>query len=220
MTIENNGKKSILKKDDLKTYNFEDNQKIFYDNKLLDFIISNDSLIFFDRVEEIEVVNLKINKKVSSEIKVEKKKNFTCTLFANNFEGTFIQISNDVKQAYVKSIKVFPKKQFHKKGKIRISILNINNGFPEDFSPIISFDKELSELNDNKWDIVLPKIIKNPKEGFFLVFYYENKKLDFSSTRLLDVKCADNSVGYIKCCGNNWKKINFPGLQYRLKILQ
>jgi len=220
VTLSRKGKNTIIDKSNFKNFEFDQNDRILYNNKLLDFSISNDTLFFFDKVKEIESVNLVGKNKIESVVKVKKRRIATCSIFANRGEAVIIKLPSANEKTFVKSITVFPKRQFYFEGKIKISILNIINNLPNDVSPILTFEKDLKEIEDSEWEIVLPKIIKYPKDGLSLAFLYENHKISRSESRFLNTKCTDESRGYTKCCGNDWSVVNFAGLLYKVKVLQ
>lgn len=122
-------------------------------------------LFFFDKVKEIESVDLISKKKTEYTFKTKKRKNTIGSIFANSFWATLVQVPVDNKNSFVKSITIYPTKQFYFEGKLKIVLLNIENGMPDDSSVIMSFEKDLSEIKMREWEIVLPKIIKYPIDG-------------------------------------------------------
>lgn len=223
IVMNNNGKK-ILDKNNFKKELFKDGDKVLYNNKLVDFMVSNDTLFFFDKIKEIEEVELlHVNNKAEKKVK-SKKKNASAEIFANNRVATYIKIKNN-KKIFIKSFTVvqkgilFPEDEFFE-GILQIQILKNLNGFPDDNSELLSFEKNIPKMankwdNSQKWEIVLPQVIKYPEDGFFIVFYI---KTDKKHTIALGVN--DESPMYMFYPNEGWKKLSFNSYYYQLKILQ
>lgn len=60
LTIIRDQQKINLNKNNFKNFIFKDGDRVLYEDKLTEFTIDNDTLIFFDKVKEIESVALKI----------------------------------------------------------------------------------------------------------------------------------------------------------------
>lgn len=220
------GKKIILSKNQIKTFDFSQNDKVSIKNKAYDFSVSNDTLVIFDKTKEIEEIALS-NISTDEENKTYKssKRNATAEVFANGFTATYIRL-NTSKATYLKSIIVFPKRSFNFTGKfegtLHIKIVKNLKGFPDDHSELISFSKDLSEIKTDKygnaknWEIQLPKIIKYLPEGFFIVFNLEplNK-----SSIALELN-GDSQMFMYYPQTKEWKGLSDNGYRYKLKILQ
>jgi hypothetical protein len=219
--VKTNGQNSNLTKSNFKSFKFKEDDQILYENRLLDFAVTHDTLVFFDKVKEIESVDLKVEKKTEQTFKTKKRKNTIGSIYANSFWATLIQVPIENENSFVKSITIYPTKQFYFEGKLKIILLNIKNGLPDDSSPIVSFEKNLTEIKVREWEIVLPKIIRYPKDGFAIVFLYENKKLSLEESRFLNHKCTNESTGFVRSdYTKKWSVRNSFFLQYKLKILQ
>lgn len=221
VTLSRNGKNTIIDNSNFKNFEFDQNDRILYNDKLLDFSVSNDTLFFFDKVKEIEKVQLdyeNLNNKREKTFKSEKK-NASSEIFANNRIATFIKIDTK-KKTFVKSVIFFPELLFFShdiKGIIDIQVLPSVNGFPDDGNPILSFQREISEAVRKKWEIVLPRIIKYPDEGFFVTFYYQPKNM--KKTAVLKLNNESQMFMYYPQ-DHQWKITNVGCFLYKVKVLQ
>lgn len=216
------GENMEINKSNYKDFPFNSEDKILYNNKHLDFYISQDTLIFFDRIKDIEEVhftNENFSNKKEKTVKSRELKNNIAAIFPNNLTGTYIKI-NTSKRTFVKSIVFFPELLFSShdiKGDIHIQILNNINGFPDSNNPILSFQKDISETVNKQWEIVLPKIIKYPESGFFVTFNYQSE--DKSRTATLKLN-KDTYMYRFYPNTEEWKKSSVNGYLYKLKVLQ
>lgn len=225
--LRSNGSKTILSKDKIKGFNFTPEDKVNFKNSLFDFAVYNDTLVFFDKTKEIEEVAISNFKESNKENRTFKssKKNASAEVFANGYTATYVRFDNK-KKTYLKAITIFPKRSFNFSGKfegiLHIKIVKNLNGLPDNNSELISFEKNLSEINVDKlgnakdWEIKLPKIIKYLPEGFFIVFKFE--PLNNSSLALLLNGDSQMFMYYPK--ENQWKAMNYNGYRYKLKVLQ
>lgn len=216
-----NGKNITIDKSNFKNYEYDSNDKIRYNDKLLDFSINQDTLYFFDDVKEIEEVKLLQETSTAKNERTFKstKDNATADIFTNNLIATFVKI--DVKKkTFLKSITFFPELRYFPQdiqGDIEIQILPNINGLPNIENPILTFKRDISESTQKKWEIVFPKIFKYPKNGFFITFYY--KSTNKRKTAVL--RLNKNSQMYMFYPQNNeWKKLDFNGYLYKIKVLQ
>lgn len=222
ITVLHEQKNVEIDKSNFKNFPFDTNDKIVYNGKLLDFSISHDTLYFFDKVKEIEEVHISgdnLNNKKERTINGNELKRYSAAIFPNNLVATFIQV--DVKKkTFVKSITFFPEPSSFPNdinGSIEIQILPNVNGFPDNDNPILSFQKDISETVQKKWDIILPQIIKYPENGFFVTFFY--KSVDKRRTAILKLNKDTYSYFYYPQ-SKEWKMATFNGYLYKLRILQ
>ncbi len=226
VTISRDGKNTSLKSNALKSFKFEKNDKIFYDNKLLDFYSNPDSLIFFDNTKTIEEVRVNYENSSNKKEKSLKstKKNEYAVIFPNNEIATFVQI-NTKKKTYIKSFSIFPVTDFiprthNDNVTVKIKLLGNKNGLPDNNKELIAFESKISDLKIKKkdkvvrWEFVLPKTIKYPKEGFFVVFF--QKSLEDST--FFQINKDSDLLEYYP--NEGWKSLNLNGYYYELKILQ
>ena len=221
--VKHDGKDVEINKTNFKDFLFNTNDKIVYNNKLLDFSMTQDTLYFFDKVKEIEAVEIvKFNgkKKTIS----NNKKRASAEIFANNRIASLIEIESE-KKTFVKSLILFINKfqvtdEFE--GILKIQILKNINGLPDDSSELASFEMKVAEIMANrkpftykKIQIDFPNIIKYPKEGLFVVLLLETgEKHTVSLTQ------NDDTPMFIFYPKEGWKKQDFNGYYYQLKILQ
>ncbi|WP_312089927.1 hypothetical protein [Chryseobacterium sp.] len=187
MIVDNN--KTVLNKNEIGNYHLTENSRVFYDNKLSEFVINKDTLTFFDQIEEIDEVSIDgDNKKQKVSTKKIKKRNKKIgavalspnirTAFLIKFDAstkTFIQSINFL----VNNIKEFDKNQ----GILKIQILENRSGFPDDSSLILEFEKKISDFDLSfnnyqlaKMKVKFPKKLKYPKNGLFIVLDYKAPK--------------------------------------------
>ncbi|PVV54799.1 hypothetical protein DD829_16395 [Chryseobacterium sp. HMWF035] len=222
VTVKHQDKNIEINKVNFKNISFDPDDKVVYNNKLLDFSVSQDTLFFFDRVKEIEEVHVSYNENVDRKektIKSSELKRSSASIFPNNLNATFIKIEVS-RKTFVKSIIFFPNLisfPHDIKGNIDIQILPNINGFPDIDNPIMSFQRDISETVNKKWEIVLPKIMKYPDNGFFVTFYYLSS--DTSKTALLKMNKDTYMYSYYPQY-KAWKKSNINGYFYKLKVLQ
>ena len=221
IVILHKGVNILVNKSNFKAIDFDRNDKVLYNNKSIDFSISRDTLFFFDKVKEIEEVHITNenldNKKEKTIISRELKYN-GADIFPNNLIATYIKIAA-TKKTFVKSIVFFPELLFFPhdiKGNIDIQILPNVNGFPDINNPILSFQRDISETVNKKWEIVLPRIIKYPNDGFFVTFYYLSD--DKKRTTVLKLN-RDTYMYFYYPQTKEWKKATFNGYFYKLRIL-
>ena len=221
ITVINNNKKILLNKINFKNYKFNSDDRVLYNNKLLEFSISNDSIFFFDKVREIEEVQIigeNLKTKREKNLKSKELKNVFLKIFINQHSATYIKINSKTK-TYIKSLTVFLEPKMYKSNineSIQIKILKNVNGFPDIDSPILSFQAFLPEMGSKKWEIILPNIIKYPKDGFFVDFYYESDKNEYVLLKTNN----ESSMYFYYPQTKQWKKLNFNGYLYKLKVLQ
>lgn len=215
VVILHEGKNNIVDKSNFKSFSFNENDKVLYNNKLIDFSVSNDTLFFFDRVKEIEEVEI-VKKKNDDELK-----NGLLDIFLNQHAATYIKL-NSKKRTFVKSIQFFPKFIYNAKGLIQVKILRNVNGYPDIDSPILSFETDLSKVQDKKWEIVLPQIMKYPEEGFFvdLFFRIENKENIDLKPSIVFKPNKETPMYFYYPQTKEWKKMSFSGYLVKLKTLQ
>lgn len=216
------GKTIELNKSNFKDFSFHPEDKIQYNNKLLDFSVSQDSLFFFYKVKEIEEVHLtseNVHNKSEKTIKSKVLKHWAAAIFPNNLWATFIKIDTQ-KRTFVKSVIFFPEPlsfPHSVKGKLDIQILPSVNGMPDNDNPILTFQKDIFDASQKKWEIILPRIIKYPDNGFFVTFYYQydyKEKLPF-----LKLNQQTYLYNYYPQT-DEWKKSIANGYLYKLKVLQ
>lgn len=221
VTIVNSNKTKILNKDNLRNYKYEIGDKVLYNTKLLDFAIDHDTLFFFDKVKEIDEVQLtadNLKNKKEKTVKSSENKRAIADIFPNNRIATLVKIDVQ-KKSFIKSITFYPDKRFTSKnltGKIQIQILSNLNGFPDNNNPILIFEKDMSETSLSKWEIELPRIIKYPENGFFVTFFYETKNKATAVLRLND----DSDMYMFYPQNNEWRSIKNNGYLYKVKLLQ
>ncbi|GAA5088848.1 hypothetical protein GCM10023210_12910 [Chryseobacterium ginsengisoli] len=220
--VKQDGKNIEINKTNFKDFLFKPDDKIVYDNRLLDFSINQDSLYFFDKVKEIEEINIvgeNLGNKNEKIIKSGETQKVYADIFPNNYIATFIKIGAK-KRTFVKSITFFPDKRFSIKnlsGKIQIQIMPNLGGFPDEDSTILTFEKDMSETYQNKWEIELPRIMKYPDNGFFVVFYYQSNNKKMTATLKLN---NESDMFLFYPTNKEWKSIKNNGYLYKLKILQ
>lgn len=215
------GKKLILNKSNFNSFQSAVDDKVLFNSKLLDFHVSNDTLIFFDKVKEIEGLHLE---KEIFDNKREKtfksnKANATAQIYTNNLLATFISIKAK-KKTFVKSIIFYPETSLFPNdisGSLKIQILHNLNGFPDNDTEILSFERDIAESVNKEWEIVLPRIIKYPESGFFVTFYYQSS--DKKKTSVLKLN-SDSQMYMFYPQDKQWKRINNNGYLYKLKVLQ
>lgn len=222
VTIKHQGKNIEINKANFKNISFEPDDKVDYNNRLLDFSVSQDTLFFFDKVKEIEEVHISNDENIDRKektIKSSELKHSSAAIFPNNLNATFIKIEVS-RKTFVKSIIFFPSLisfPHDIEGNIDIQILPNLNGFPDIDNPILSFQRDISETVNKKWEIILPKIIKYPNNGFFVTFYYLSS--DKTKTALLKMNRDTYMYSYYPQL-KVWKKSNINGYFYKLKVLQ
>lgn len=210
------GRKEIINNSNFKKFIFADDAKIYYQNQLVDFSLNNDALVFFDKVQEIEEVQI-VGKKKSFKISRNKNRTkATADLFAGNLTATFIKL-NTKNETYIKSIVLFPERISVPNGILKIQIVPNVNNFPKQDLPILSFEKPLSHATLKEWEITLPQIIKYPENGFFLLFYLEGgEKRNNISLRLN----KDSQMYMYYPQSNEWKEMSFNSYQFKVKIFR
>lgn len=223
IVIKNDKKNEFLTSSNLKNFQFKEGTQILYNNKVVDFAMNNDTLVVFDKVKELEEVEiLNFNNKTEKTVKKTNQQNFFYALNSNYQMGTSVQINTEDKVTYVKSISVFPvmkNKEVLESGKMKIEILPNINGDPDEKNPILSFDEDVKRIKTGTWLITFPRIIKYPKNGFFIVFHFQYNKnnvfaLSFKTTK------ESNVYYYNPTYYGGWKKDESQGILYKLKILQ
>lgn len=227
ITIVQKNKKIIVTKKNFVDFNSDNTDKVLYENNLYDFYLNADTLIFFDKVKEIDEVKIEYEN-----IKDKKEKSYRsnersggAVIFPNNRIATLVNIKTN-KTTYIKSLSIFPVQNAISIDTNDDSILNIqllgnNNGLPDDSDEILSFEKKISDLKVrkkdkvNEWKIVLPKIIKYRKNGFFVVFFKKEKPEDRTF-----FKMNNQSEMFMYFPKDGWRSFNINGYYYQLKILQ
>lgn len=215
IVISHNGKNNVVDKSNFKTFEFDEKDKVLYNNKLIDFSVSNDTLFFFDKVKEIEEVEIV---KKNNEVEL---KNGLLNIFLNQHTATYIKL-NSKNRTFVKSIMFFPKFIYNPKGFIQVKILKNVNGYPDIDSPILSFETDLSKVQDKKWEILLPQIMKYPEEGFFvdLFFQLDNKENVVFKPSIIFKPNKETPIYFYYPQTKEWKKMSFSGYLVKLKTLQ
>jgi len=215
VTVLKNNKNIIVDQSNFKTFKFDESDRVLYNSKLLDFSISSDTLFFFDKIKEIEEVEI-VKKNNGGELK-----NALLNIFLNQHAATYIRL-NSKNKIFVKSILFFPKIIYNSKGLIQVRILKNINGYPDLNSPILSFETDLSKVQDKKWEIPLPKIIKYPKEGFFvdLFFQIENKEDVILKPNIILKPNKETPIYFYYPQTNEWKKMSFNGYSVKLKTVR
>lgn len=221
--IKREGSNIELNRTNFKNFSFKPGDKIVYENRLLDFSISQDTLYFFDNLKEIEAVEIiKFNgrkRTISS-----KKKRASAVIFPNNKIASLIEIESE-KKTFIKSLILLVSKFQTTKdfdGILKIQIVKNVNGFPDDFSVLASFEINVTKLmvnhksfTERKIQLDLPNIIKYPSEGIFVVLQLETVK-----KQALSLKLNDDTQMFVFYPKEGWKKLNINGYYYQLKILQ
>ncbi|MCY1661257.1 hypothetical protein [Chryseobacterium sp. SL1] len=216
-----NNERRNLDKKNFKSFLFKENDKVLYNNKSTDFYVSNDTLFIFDRIKEIEEVKIDYEDVSNKEERIvkSKKANAVATIPPNNRVATFIKI-NVKKKTFIKSVTFFPDLLFvpqNMDGNVEIEILPNLNGLPDIDNPIMSFQRDISETVNKKWEIILPRIMKYSEDGFFIAFYYKSdNKIRTTSLRL--GKDAPMYMYYPQY--GEWRKMSYGGYLYKLKVLQ
>ncbi len=224
--LKSNGSKVTLNKDKIKIFDFSPNDKVQFKNRAYDFSVYNDTLIFFDKTKEIEEVAISnIHSDHGRKTFKSSKKKASAEIFSNGYTATCVRINTN-KNTYVKSIIIFPQQSFNFNGRFEgnlyIKIVKNLNGLPDDQSELVSFKKNLSEIKVDKygnvknWEIQLPKIIKYPPEGFFIIFNLE----PINNTNLALILNDDSQMFMYYPQTKEWKEMNYNGYRYKLKILQ
>lgn len=222
--IVNGNNKKELTIDNFKSFQFNNGDKVLYDGRLVDIALSNDTIFFFDKVKEIQEVEIvNYGKKKEKKIK-SRKKNATGMLIPNTRVATLIQINNQ-KKTFIKSFTIqISKFQVTEEysGELEIQLLNNLQGFPNDSSEIMSFKKNISELigeqkpfTSKNLEITLPRIIEYPKDGFFIVFHLKTNQKDSVGLSL-----NNQSEIFMYYPNEGWKNLDYNGYYYQLKILQ
>lgn len=189
IVIVDKNKKTVLHKNEIPNYSFLENNRVFYENKLFEFTVNNDTLTFFDKIKEIDEVtideNLKKQKVNTKKIKKRDRKAGLVDFLDNNRLAFFVKF-NDSENTYINAINfiVYDKKNFDKNlGKLKFQILENKDDFPNDDNLLMEFEKNLSDLNLNfnnylraKMKIIFPRKLKYPKNGFFVVVEYFSPK--------------------------------------------
>lgn len=217
--IDRNNEKITIKKKDISLFVMKNQDKVYFNNKLMDFVIANDSLIFFDKVidiEKIEIKSIKTGNRRERIIKSNKMVDYI-KIVPNNTFATLIKL-NTSKKAYLKSIIFLLEPLLYNpeaKGKVKIEILSNVNELPNESQPILVFEKDFGAATKKQWEILLPKIIELPKEGLFVTLHHSN-----SSKNSLTLRLNPNLPLFLFYPQNSkWERIN-NGLNYQLKILQ
>lgn len=225
IVIVNANNKKILNKSNFRNYKLNENDKVLYNNRALDFYLQNDTLVFFDKVKEIKEVEI-VNYTNKSERKIKSnKKRSVAEVFANSRIATLVKI-NTSRKTFVKSISLVQRGIRNPSGVVfdgyvRFQLLENKNGFPDDASEILSFERKPPKMEENrksreqKWEINLPQIIEYPKDGFFMVLFIETDK-----KHTIGLQQNDDSFMYIFYPNEGWKKREINGYYYQLKILQ
>ncbi|WP_185146886.1 hypothetical protein [Chryseobacterium echinoideorum] len=225
ITVVNAEENVILTSLNFRTFNFNRESKVLYNGKQIDFSIQNDTLVFFDKVKEIEAIKLSqsnLKEKQEKIIKKSNHKNFFYVLNSNYPMGTSINFDTEKKTTYIKSVYVFPElknKEILNSGKMEIQILPNKNGLPNEQEPLSTFEINTKEIKGRIWEIKLPKIIKYPENGFFIIFKFIHAKNNVFALSLKTTEQSNvwlyNPVHY-----GGWKKDDDQGILYKLKILQ
>ena len=94
ITISNKNVDKKINLSNLKRYSFMDGDMVIYNNIKYDFSINNDTLIFFDKIRQIEEVVLVKNKIENKETKKKvksKRGNGFANVFPNYYTATFVK---------------------------------------------------------------------------------------------------------------------------------
>jgi hypothetical protein len=84
----------------------------------------------------------------------------------------------------------------------------------------VGFEKNISDIETGSFEIVLPKAIVYPENGFFILFYIRDKEITLAK-KIINLNCNSETKEFMKSdYTQKWTLINFPSLQYKLKILQ
>lgn len=200
---------------ELLDFSFEPSDKIFYEKRNVDFSFSNDTLTFFDKVTEIETVNLQSNiRRQEKEIKNRRKARYTCTIYSLTSKGAYINISSlSTKTKFLKSVFIYPKRIQTKQGNLKISLYSNDNGLPA--NSLLDFSIKMSEIKNGRNEIILPQITKIPDDGIFLVISHDAKNLQ----EIYETRCSKETVSYQKVNNYTWNISDFPTFMYKLKVL-
>jgi len=173
----------------------------------------------FKDIEEVKLEYEDLKNKKNKTFNSKELKNNFCVIFRNQKLATLIKIDAQ-KKVFIKSVVFFPDTRFlaHDiKGNIDIEVLPNVNGFPDIDNPILSFKRDISETVQKKWEIILPKIIKYPENGFFITFDYQSNDQGKTS----QLKMNKNTAMYFYYPqSDQWKKLNINGYLYIVKFLQ
>ncbi|MBL7878652.1 MAG: hypothetical protein JNN23_02135 [Chryseobacterium gambrini] len=217
--IVNSSHKVLLNKNNFQKYQYKSNDKILYENKIYDFTLEKDSMILFDKVQEIEAVNIVNNSTEEISVKNKKKSRYVCSIFSNIKKAVFIP-KHFNKKSYLKSITIFPRKILLENGILEIFIYENKNGFPKDDTELLKFEKNISDIETGSFEIVLPKAIVYPENGFFILFYIRDKEITLAK-KVINLNCNSETKEFMRSdYTQKWTLINFPSIQYKLKILQ
>ncbi len=211
---------AIVDKANFKNFIFLDDDKVLLDDQSLDFSISNDTLYIFDKVKELEEVKIEkedFSKKNESTVKGHQASAYG-DIPSNNNVATLIKI-NTKKKTFIKSIVLFPKEINSPVGKLEIRLLNNTNGLPDNASPIISFEKDFSEITPKQWEIVFPRPILYPEGGLFISFFHHADADQKKWNAVLRLN-SDSYMYMFYPQINEWKKMSFNGYYFKLKVLQ
>lgn len=189
IVIVTSDKKKILHKNEIINYNFSENSKVFYENKLSEFAIRKDTLTFFDQIEEIDEVSIdgdSKKQKVSTKKIKKRNKKIGAVALSPNIRTAFLIKFDASTKTFIQSINFLVNniKEFDKiEGTLKIQILENISGFPDDSSLILDFEKKISDfdLSFNNYQLAKMKVkfpikLKYPKNGFFIVLDYKAPK--------------------------------------------
>lgn len=207
-----------ITKNNFKETSFRNDDKILYNNELMDFSKSNDTIIIFDKTKEIdgvEIINYDLRNKINK-FQKNNKNNSASADFVNNVKIATLVKFNFTEKSFLKSITLFPRFIENTDGILEIQILANNNGIPDNDNPILVFEKTFSDITKKKWEINFPRIIKYPKNGCFVAFLLKNGEKRNVSFQLN----TDSEMLMYYPLNNEWKKIGFNGYHFKLKILQ
>lgn len=243
--LKSNGNKMILNKNQIKSYVYDSNDVVVFQNKKYDFVIENDSLIFFDKetlIDEVEIAS-NIEKKREKTLK-SKNWNATSTLL-QGITASYAKL-NTSKKTYVKSITFFPshfkypsisnrnsnkfsipndlkdlKESDFLSGILEVKIVGNKNGIPND-EVLAEMTKDFSKITLREWnkvkkfEVKLDKPVKVPVDGFFIVFEFSSEK----KNQIMFNLSKDSPMLMFYPKENTWKEIIHGGYRYNLKILQ
>lgn len=211
-----------VNKDNLRKFNFDVADKVLYDDLLLDFMINQDTLLFFDDVREIPVVEI-LSFKGKRKVVSPKKSKRGIQLIPGEKLATYLVDKPDVK-TYIKAIELQVNKyqltnDFD--GTLVVQILGNKDGIPNDMEEIEIFSYDLNDLmkgrtafTETKVRLDLPKVIKFPEKGFFISIYV---KTDRSKTLVLSQSREGSMYRFTR---GSWVRENVPGFYYQLIVLQ
>ncbi|WP_143019013.1 hypothetical protein [Chryseobacterium taihuense] len=223
MILDSNQKKN-LQKNEIITYHFSEDSRVFHDNQTFEYVINNDTLTFFDQIKEIDEVVIEDGKKIKKPVKNERK--ISSMALVANCKTAFLVKLKASDKIFINSINftVQDKTDFDKNlGKIKIQILENKTDLPDNTNLLMEFEKNLSEFDLDfnnyqlaKMKIKFPRKLKYPKNGFFVMMEYIAPK-----SKYLMLRAGKEHFFWFYPNENKWKYMKeYPSFYYTLDIIK